>query len=104
VYKNDKISSEIKFMQATATLSEIEKFQLKKDDVLITKDSETPDDIAIPAYVVEDLNKVLCGYHLALLRSKTDILYGLYLYFLFKSYRFNQQFTIAANGITRFGL
>jgi type I restriction enzyme, S subunit len=104
VYKNDRIHSEMEFMLATATQSEIEKFQLKKGDVLITKDSETPDDIAIPAYVVEDIEKVLCGYHLALLRSYKGVLNGFYLYYLFKSYKFNQQFTIAANGITRFGL
>jgi len=104
VYKNDKIHSGIQFMVASASQFEIERFQLNKDDVLITKDSETPDDIAIPAYVVEAHDKVLCGYHLALLRSFKDVLNGFYLYYLFKSYRFNQQFTIAANGITRFGL
>ena len=104
VYKNDKIQSGINFMVASATQSEIERFQLRSDDVLITKDSETPDDIGIPAFVVEDLDNVLCGYHLALLRSLKDVLNGFYLYFLFKSHRFNQQFTIAANGITRFGL
>lgn len=104
VYKNDKIHSRMDFMSATASLSEIKKFQLKKDDVLITKDSETPDDIAIPALVTEDLNKILCGYHLAHIRSSDKYLIGTYLYYLFKSYRFNQQFTIAVNGITRFGL
>lgn len=104
VYKNDKIHSRMDFMSATASQSEIEKFQLKKDDVLITKDSETPDDIAIPAIVTEDLYNILCGYHLALIRSSDKYLIGTYLYYLFKSYRFNQQFTIAANGITRFGL
>jgi type I restriction enzyme, S subunit len=104
VYKNDKIHSRMDFMSATASPAEIEKFQLKKDDVLITKDSETPFDIAIPAVVIEDLNNVLCGYHLALIRSNDKYVIGTYLYYLFKSYRFNQQFTIAANGITRFGL
>lgn len=104
VYKNDFIDGTIKFMEATASENEILKFKLLEDDVLITKDSETPDDIAIPAYVSQGFDNVLCGYHLALVRSNKDILKGAYLYYLFKSYRFNQQFTVAANGITRFGL
>jgi type I restriction enzyme S subunit len=104
VYKNEFIDETIKFMEATASENEIQKFKIQEGDVLITKDSETPDDIAIPAFVSKDLGNVLCGYHLALLRSQKDILKGFYLYYLFKSYRFNQQFTIAANGITRFGL
>jgi type I restriction enzyme S subunit len=104
VYKNDLIQSGMNFMSATASLSEIENFTLKEDDVLITKDSETPDDIAIPAYVTKNLFNVICGYHLAMIRSNKDLLYGKYLFYLFKSYKFNQQFTIAANGITRFGL
>ncbi len=104
VYKNEFIDETIKFMEATASENEIQKFKIQEGDVLITKDSETPDDIAIPAFVSKDLDNVLCGYHLALLRSQKDILKGFYLYYLFKSYKFNQQFTIAANGITRFGL
>ena len=41
VYHNEHITSEIPFMNATATGDEIEKFRLRRDDVLITKDSET---------------------------------------------------------------
>ena len=51
VYKNDRISEDIEFMQATATPDEIERFRLDADDVLITKDSETWDDIGVPALV-----------------------------------------------------
>lgn len=46
VYKNEFINSSIEFMQATADKSEIKRFTVKKNDVLITKDSETCDDIA----------------------------------------------------------
>jgi len=38
VYNNDQISHQMKFMRATATDEEIERFRLEKDDVLITKD------------------------------------------------------------------
>ena len=34
----------------------LEKFELIKGDVLITKDSESQDDIAIPSYVVKNLD------------------------------------------------
>ena len=57
-------------MKATAKQSEIDKYTLYVGDVIITKDSETPGDIAIPALVSEDLNGVVCGYHLAIVRTK----------------------------------
>ena len=45
VYKNDFITPDINFMSATATIEEISKFLLVKGDILITKDSESWDDI-----------------------------------------------------------
>lgn len=68
VYNNSYISKHLDFMHATATNVEIMKFAIKPGDVIITKDSETPDDIANAAIVVEDLPGVICGYHLAILR------------------------------------
>lgn len=50
VYKNDFIDSSLDFMEATATKDEIKKFRIEEGDVFITKDSETCDDIAIPAF------------------------------------------------------
>jgi type I restriction enzyme, S subunit len=102
VYKNDFISSDMPFMQATATESEIERFTLCKGDVLITKDSESWEDIAVPAYVTEDINGVLCGYHLALIRpSAID---PKYLFWVFYSSTLNDQYKVEAHGITRYGL
>ena len=40
VYKNEKITSTIDFMRASALPREIDKFQVKKGDVLATKDSD----------------------------------------------------------------
>ena len=71
VYKNDFITDEIDFMAATASQSEISRLALQREDVLITKDSETWADIAVPAYVPETLPGVVCGYHLALIRPVT---------------------------------
>ena len=104
VYKNEFIDPSFKFMEATATEKEIEKFILHEGDVLITKDSETPDDIANPAYVEQDFNNVICGYHLAQIRTNKTILLGVFLFRLFQSKQFNSHFEVSANGITRFGL
>ncbi len=47
VYKNDLITEAIDFMEATATDSQIEQFGIQAGDVIITKDSEAWDDIAV---------------------------------------------------------
>jgi len=104
VYKNEKITLDIDFMQATATPKEIEKYQLHVGDVLVTKDSESPDDIAIPALVVETRQKLICGYHLALIRPKQSRLHSGFLYYLHESKSFRTQYEVQAKGITRFGL
>jgi type I restriction enzyme S subunit len=80
------------------------RFEIKKGDVLITKDSESWDDIAVPAMVAEDFSGVLCGYHLAIIRSLPGAFHAGYLFRLFCSEMLNYQFKIEANGITRFGL
>ena len=103
VYKNDHISRDMPFMRATASTEEINRFQLHKHDVLITKDSETWDDIAVPALVTEPADDLISGYHLALLRPNGDIL-GPYLFRTLQSRGVAHQFHIAANGVTRYGL
>jgi len=104
VYNNEFINSKIGFMKATALPREIEKFTIKYGDVLTTKDSETPDDIANAALVTEDFNNVLCGYHLTHIRPDRRFLLGEYLFRLFYAKKFNDQFAVSANGITRYGL
>lgn len=104
VYKNDRITSDIEFMEASAEPREIARFQIQKGDVLATKDSETPDDIAIPSLVAETLPGVLCGYHLALIRPKAHQVYGEYLAWLHCSKAFRSHYEAQAVGVTRFGL
>jgi type I restriction enzyme S subunit len=103
VYYHDRITSDMDFMAATASAEQIRRFRLQRGDVLITKDSESWDDIAVPSVVEADLDNVLCGYHLALLRP-TDALHGPYLSRLLGAPGPREQFRVAANGITRFGL
>src|SRR5690606_14505362 len=68
------------------------------------KDSETPDDIANPAYVAEDLENVVCGYHLTLMKPHESKLDGKFLFNLLRSPRMSSFFEINARGVTRFGL
>lgn len=104
VYKNEFITSKINFMKATASIGQIRKFTIKKGDVIITKDSEEPTDIAIPALVTEELEGIVCGYHLALIRPYSKRIIGSYLFRQFQSKKINDQFVIEANGVTRFGI
>ena len=104
VYKNEFIDDNLSFMEASATENEIAKFALNRGDVLITKDSETPDDIANPAFVRVEKVEIICGYHLAHIRTNRDIMIGEYLFRLFQSPDFNARFTVNAHGITRYGL
>lgn len=103
VYYNEEITADLPFMKATASDAQIRKFTLKKGDIIITKDSEDPNDIAVPAYVPQDLQGVVCGYHLALLRPK-DGTFGGYLKRVMDSRYARSFFATRANGITRYGL
>lgn len=104
VYYNDHISSDMELMETTATSEEIIKFKLDAGDVIITKDSEEWSDIAIPALVVKTAPDLVCGYHLAVVRPKASQLVGAFLLRLFQACAVNQQFQIAATGVTRYGL
>ena len=90
-------------MSATASESEIERFRLERQDVLITKDSEAWDDIGVPALVTESAGDLLSGYHLALLRPFEEML-GAYLSRTLQSKSVAYQFHVSANGVTRYGL
>ena len=103
VYYNDSITADMSFLAATATPAQVCRFALKKHDVLITKDSESWTDIAVPAVLAEDLPDVLCGYHLAHIRP-ADACHGPFLARAFAAVGPRDQFQVAANGITRFGL
>lgn len=103
VYYNDRITPEFHFMKGSATEAEIDRFQLKRDQVIITKDSEGWDDIGIPALVIEDMPDVLCGYHLSVFEPGPD-LDGGFTAWLCRADPLNDQFKLAANGVTRFGL
>jgi type I restriction enzyme S subunit len=103
VYKNERIVSSIEFMAATASPEQIRRLSLEVDDIIITKDSEDPRDIGVPAHVTEVLPNLVCGYHLALLRPREGINGG-YIYHLFKSRYVAVAFETEATGMTRYAL
>ena len=103
VYRNRRLTRDIEYAPGSATPGELARFQLQKGDVLITKDFETPDDIGVPAVVVDDLSNTICGYHLALVRPKPDV-DPVYLAYMFESDVAKRHFLRTANGVTRFGI
>jgi type I restriction enzyme S subunit len=103
VYYNDTIVSGTDFMAATATEDQVAKFTLRAGDTIITKDSETADDIAIAAYVPADLPGVICGYHLSMIRP-TQEANGAFVKRLFDSTYVKSCVAVRANGLTRVGL
>jgi type I restriction enzyme, S subunit len=104
VYRNDRITGAIEFMQATAPAEQIDRLALRAGDCIITKDSEDPSDIGIPAYVEEIAPRLVCGYHLALMRPDNRQCIGLFLHYLFRSEFARATFEVASRGLTRYAL
>lgn len=104
VYKNDRVSPDLELMVATATPQEIERFHLEIGDVVITKDSESWDDIGVPAYVEGTADDFVCGYHLAFIRPRKDVFDGRFLFRCIQSRPVALQLELEATGVTRYGL
>lgn len=104
VYYGDRLTPDLPLMEATASSSEIVKFRLIKGDVIVTKDSETADDIGVAAYVERSDSDMLCGYHLSRIRPDPSVAIGRYVFWALASDHAREQMSIAATGVTRFGL
>jgi type I restriction enzyme S subunit len=103
VYKNSDIVDDIHFMWASATLDEIARFTIRSGDTLFTKDSETADDIGVPAFV-RPTRPLVCGYHVAIARPRRARIDPRFLYWSLASHATAQQWAIMATGVTRVGL
>lgn len=81
VYYNWAVTEamEDSFMVATASDNQIKKLSLRKDQVAITKDSETRHDIGISTYIADDFDNTVLGYHCALITPNPEMLDGRYL-------------------------
>lgn len=86
------------FMLATARPNEISKFQLRKGQVALTKDSETRDDIGISTYIADDFDDVILGYHCALISPNKNVLDGRYLNALLHTDYAKKYFACNASG------
>lgn len=104
VYRNDLITGRLRFMRGTASAEEIERFRVVLDDVLITKDSETWDDIGVPALVSETVPDLICGYYVSILRPDKRHVLGQYLLRVLQCPSVGHQMHVAAKGVTRYGL
>jgi type I restriction enzyme S subunit len=91
-------------MHATATDEEILKFRIRVGDVVITKDSEEWDDIGVPSFVAYEDDDLVCGYHLAILRPRRDLVLGDFLFRTLQDRFVATQMHISAKGVTRYGL
>lgn len=103
VYYSDTIVADMNFMSATASYDQIAKFTLRAGDTIITKDSETAADIAVAAYVPNDLPGVVCGYHLSIVRPLAGT-HGAFVKRFFDSSYAKSCVAVRANGLTRVGL
>lgn len=104
VYNNEVIASSLPFMKATATNEQIKRLLLQEGDVIITKDSESPDDIGIAAFVQEISTNLVCGYHLCLIRPQKDKFSGRYLFWFFEAKSTQAYYFVEAVGMTRYAL
>ena len=105
VYNNRYLTKNIAFSGGSVNASELQRFSLHEQDVIITKDSETPDDIAVPTVLIGEIQNLICGYHLCILRSKDlEKLNGEFLMLQLQLQGINKQFATRANGSTRYGL
>jgi type I restriction enzyme S subunit len=104
VYYGDRLAPTTNLMEATASRRQVETFRLLPGDVVITKDSETADDIGIAAFIESSASDIVLGYHLALLRPRPGVADGRYLYWAMCSDDLRGQLSTGATGVTRFGL
>ena len=91
-------------MRATASHQQVNAFGLRAGDTVITKDSETADDIGISSFVPGDLPGVVCGYHLAIVRPHPSRVDPAFLGWCMKSEFVRGQLSARATGVTRYGL
>ena len=104
VYRNEKINKTTELSKGTCTPQELKKFSLFKGDILLTKDSESPDDIGIPTFIEEMLEDTVCGYHLCHIRVLKKEINPEFVYRFIESTMIQRYFSISSNGVTRFGL
>lgn len=104
VFHNARITRGLPFMRGTATAREIAQNALRRHDVVFTKDSETAEEIAEPSLVDDEIEGLICGYHLAVARPIESRAHGPFIAQAMRHPQMRWQFSRLANGVVRFGL
>jgi len=104
VYYGDILTADETYMEATATAEQIQRVGVKDGDLIFTKDSETADDIGIPALISQPDSDMVCGYHLTIARPRTSRVYPRFLYWVFMSGQTRSYWEQSANGVTRYSI
>ena len=104
VYNNEFINDEIELNKGSCSEVEFQRYILKKGLVILTKDSETPDDIGNPCYVEIDFDNVVCGYHLTIIENNDIDVNSKFLFRFIQSDKVRCHFETESRGITRFSL
>lgn len=104
VYKNEVVTDDFDFMAATCSYDELARFRVLPGDVLFTKDSETADDIGIPAFIASSAPDIVCGYHVAIARPNPGLVNPKFLFWLLNSKPSFDYWSTRASGVTRVGL
>ena len=105
VYETERITKNTSLESASATDADIQRFALRRGDVIVTKDSVVPTRIAIPAIVTENLSDIsVCGYHMVLLRPIQDLLIPEYLFRVLSTPNLSGHFLSLSRGTTIIGL
>jgi type I restriction enzyme S subunit len=103
-YKNEFIDNQTILDTGTCTEDQFDKFRLKEGQIIITKDSESADDIGVPCYIAEDIDNAICGYHLGTIECVDNQIEPEFLFRFLQSSIVSNFFELTVNGITRFGL
>lgn len=104
VYYSKVITPELDLMIATASDEHLKRFAVLPGDVIITKDSEGPDDIGVPAIIERSDADMVCAYHLTLLRPYRDKCHPKYLFWAFESKPTKDYWLTASFGVTRYSI
>lgn len=95
---NDYITVDTVLEKGSCKESEFTKYVLRKGDVIITKDAQ----IGIPTFVKDDLENVVCGYHLTMIRGAACN--GEFIFRFIQSDRTRRYFELNSNGVPIYGL
>lgn len=104
VYYGDVLTAKRDYMEATATPDQIARVGVRDGDVIFTKDSESPDDIGIPALIGDPDPDMVCGYHLTIARPRPHLVTPRFLYWTLMSGQAKAHWEQHANGVTRFSI